>query len=245
MIGSGWEGRFGLGFMIAVGLVTSSWLVARTVERAKRSDQAVSVKGYAERKITSDFASWSGTFRAHAPQLVAAYEQLRREREAVVEWLAKAGVKREVVRLSAVTTSTSLRRDAHGHETSQIEAYHLAQEVSIEGTDVGLVERVSHGATDLIQNGVEIESGKPRFLYTRLNELKLQLLGEATKDARARAEQLAANGGGKVGALRSAEQGVFQITSAHSTEVSGSGEYDTESRDKVVKAVVTVRYLVE
>ena len=71
------------------------------------------------------------------------------------------------------------------------------------------------------------------------------MLGEASKNAYERAERLAGNTGSEVGTLQSASQGVFQITSRNSTEVSDYGSFDTQSRLKAIKAVITAEFSVE
>jgi hypothetical protein len=110
---------------------------------------------------------------------------------------------------------------------------------------VKLTQEIANQSTSLIQNGVEIASQPPQYYYTKLNDLKLVMLGEATKDAKARAEMIAKNSGSQVGTLKSAQQGVFQITSTNSTDVSDYGEYDLSSIVKTIKAVVTVDFFVK
>jgi hypothetical protein len=68
------------------------------------------------------------------------------------------------------------------------------------------------------------------------------MLGEAAQDAQRRAEQIAGKSGRKIGSLRSASQGVFQITSVYQTETSDEGAFDTGSREKSMKAVVTAEF---
>jgi hypothetical protein len=136
-------------------------------------------------------------------------------------------------------------RNAQGALTNQVEGYALSQEVRVGSADIGLVSSVSKHSAELVEQGVEFSSYRPEYFYTRLGELKISMLAEATADARHRAEVLAKNGGGQIGHLLSARQGVFQITPAHSTEVSDYGRNDTSSREKSIKAVVTVRYAIE
>lgn len=107
------------------------------------------------------------------------------------------------------------------------------------------ITAVAREATELINQGVHFSSYPPQYFYTRLSDLKVEMLGSATKDARERAEQLAVNSKSKVGKLRSASMGVFQITAANSTVVSDYGVYDTTTPEKDVKAVVTVSYSIE
>jgi hypothetical protein len=93
-----------------------------------------------------------------------------------------------------------------------------------------------------MREGIRYESRAPEYFYTKLDDLKIQMLGEAAKDARNRAEQLVSASGAKVGPLRSAQQGVFQITPPHSTDTSDYGVLDTSTVEKSIKAVVTMEY---
>lgn len=68
--------------------------------------------------------------------------------------------------------------------------------------------------------GVEFQSNPPQYFYTKLADMKVKMLSLATKDTMVRAEQIASNAGSKVGALRAARMGVFQITPLYSNEVS-------------------------
>lgn len=80
------------------------------------------------------------------------------------------------------------------------------------------------------------------YLYTRLAALRVEMLAEATQDARRRAEVMAHSVGSAIGPIRAARMGVFQITPRHSTEVSGEGIYDTTSVEKNITAVVSVTF---
>ena len=104
---------------------------------------------------------------------------------------------------------------------------------------------VSRAATELINQGIAIDSGAPEYHYTRLGELKIQMLHEAAKDTRVRAQQIADATGAKLGPLRSARMGVMQINPADSTETSSEGNNDTSSLDKDVIAVVTSNFQLE
>jgi len=235
-------GLIGLGLGIAAGLVASAALLANAAIEIKRQNQALEVKGFAERPIESDLALWRGSFTTRGPTLEAAYEALERDREAVSTFLEDEKADRVEtlpVQMRVVYTQTE-----KGHRTNTIEGYVLSQEVKVTSTDLDRVGRIAQASAALVKQGVELSSYPPQYLYTGLGELKIEMLAEATADARRRAETLARESGGKLGPLLSARQGVFQITSAHSTEVSDYGRNDTSSREKSIKAVVTVRFAV-
>lgn len=231
-----------LGVALAVGMIASSWLVSGTVRDVKLANQTIVVKGYAQKEVKSDIVVWNGRFTSRDPDLVAAYSKLEKDLKVVLEYLSRSGIPREEIAVSAVTTTIQNRKTSQGYDTNEIEQYVLEQTVSVRSSNVNLVSDLSRDSTTLIRNGIEFFSYPPEYYYSKIEDMKIQLLGEATQNARLRAEQLAVNSGGKVGALRAAAQGVFQITPLFSTDVDDWGRYDTTTIEKAVKAVVTIHY---
>jgi hypothetical protein len=237
-------GLIGLGVALAAGLIGGAALVSNALVEIKRANQALEVKGFAERSLVSDFATWSGSFTTRAPRLADAYATLEAQRELVVSFLGSRGIAESAWELLPVSMSVLYRQNEKGHRTNEIEGYVLTQTVRVQSSDIDQIGRLSQEAAELVKSGIEFSSYRPEYLYTRLGELKIEMLAEATVDARRRAETLAEKSGGAIGPLLSARQGVFQITAAHSTEVSDYGRNDTSSRDKSIKAVVTVSFAV-
>jgi hypothetical protein len=231
-----------LGIALALGLIISTAIAMRTVEKIKITNRTITIKGYAEKDIVSDWARWQGSFKVKTTELVAGSAELEADLQKVIAYLKDQGVREELIVVSSVSTTTQHKLDEEGRRTNEIEAYFLYQSVTIASSDTALIDRISRGSTTLIKQGVEFSSNHPEYLYTKLDELKIEMLGQATKNARDRAEQLAVNSRGKVGTLRSASQGVFQITPKHSTEVSSRGMYSTSTVEKKITAVVTITY---
>jgi hypothetical protein len=100
-------------------------------------------------------------------------------------------------------------------------------------------------STPLVEQGVIFTADAPQFIYTSVGEAKIEMLAEAAKDARARAEQIATQGGRGIAQLHDADQGIFQITPQHSTDTSGEGMNDTTARWKTITAVVTATFLLK
>lgn len=231
-----------LGVALAAGMVLSSWLVSDTVKNVKLANQTIAVKGTAQVDVRSDIALWTGRFTARDADLVQAYSKLESDLEKVLGFLGRSGIPREEIEVSAVTTMIQYRKTSQGYDTNEIEQYVLDQTVTVRSKEVDLVASLSRESTTLIREGVEFFSFSPEYYYSGIEDIKIRLLGEATKNARQRAEQLAVNSGGKVGPLRAASQGVFQITPLFSTDVEDWGRYDTSTIEKAVKAVVTIQY---
>ncbi len=236
------HGLFSLGGTLAVGLIISTVLATGAVERIKLANQTISVKGCAERLIDSDVIVWGASFSTQAAQMADAYKKMKQDLPLVLDYLRKEGVPESETAVSSICTSTLYAKDEHGHTTDTITGYRLSQSVRVRSGDLSRITRVSRSCTDLMEKGVEITSDSPEYYYTKAEELKLEMLAEAARDAKQRAEQLVKGSGSKIGPLRTASQGVFQITPAHSTEVSDYGVSDTSSWKKKIRAVVTVSY---
>lgn len=236
------RGLLMLGIALAAGMVISTVIAARSIERVKLANQTIRVKGSSERRIKSDWAVWEAKFSSRAKSLVMAYEKIQKDLAAVHAYLERAGVKRGDVALSPVTTCILYRQTEKGSSTNDIDGYLLEQTLEIKSANIPLIAQLARESTSLIREGIEFASYPARYFYTKINDVKIQMLGEATRDAKARAEQLALNSGSRVGPLRSASQGVFQITPPYSTDVSDSGVYDTSSIEKSIKALVTVEF---
>lgn len=127
----------------------------------------------------------------------------------------------------------------NGMYSNKVESYRLMQTVEVSSPDVDKLTTISREATELINSGVAFESYPPQYFYTKIADLKVELLGLATKDAKTRAEQIAKSTGSQIGNLRAAKMGVFQITPMYSTEVSDAGINDTSSIDKEITGVIT------
>ena len=129
-----------------------------------------------------------------------------------------------------------------GRETGRILAYRLSQSFEVRSADVDMITRLSQRASELMAQGVPLAAQPPEYLFTKLADLRISLLEDATKDAKLRAEAITRSTGGSVGAVREARMGVFQITPRFSTEVSDYGVYDLTSVEKDVTAVVRVTF---
>jgi hypothetical protein len=230
--------------VVSLSLVAAAWIGGAAVRRVKPG-RTLTVKGFAERPIASDHALWNGNLVVRADALAAGYDKLEADLGRLRSYLTEAGIPEEQVRVAPVSINVRFRTNEHGMWTGEVDGYDLNQTVTVTSSDVAAVERVSREAAGLIRQGVEINSFPPSYHYTKLDDLKIELLGEAAADARRRAEEISDRAGAGAGELVSATQGVFQITPAFSTEVESGGMYDTSSIDKTVRAVVTVSFEVE
>ena len=235
-----------LGVCIAVATIVSSIILSGGFLKVmKFTREQISVTGSATKEIKSDFIVWKGTFSRRDIALKTAYEALRSDLEKVKKYLASKGVDQNEIIISPVTTTTLYQKNEKGYDTNDIQGYRVSQEVEIRSKDVDKIAQVSRESTELIDQAIEFESPAPEYFYTKLDELKIEMLAKATENAKQRAESMVKATGNKIGFMRNARMGVFQITPVTSTEVSNWGMNDTSSLDKKVMAVVTVSFAIE
>ncbi len=234
-----------LGVALALGLIVSAFILSNTLFKIKSEGQEIKVKGYAEMKIKSDLGTWTCNIVSRSFDMVGAYDKLQTSVSKTKRYLLKFGIKSDDMTISSVNTNKIIKRNEKGMLTNEIIGYSLDQSITIKSNNVELIQTIANESTSLIQQGIEIYSYAPQYFYTKLNDLKISMLGKATKDAKLRAEQLAENSGSEVGTLKWASQGVFQITPENSVNVSDYGEYDLSSIDKSIKAVVTIVFTIK
>ena len=230
------------GFMMAVAVVLSTYLVTDAMRDIRMSHQIIKVRGYAETPVQSDLAKWNITVRASNTEIAGAYNRLAGYRAKVLAFLTSNGLKEADAHIGAVSVSELKKRTESGQFTNEIETYLLSQTIEINSSDVGTVAQAATKISDLLGEGVELHAHAPMYYYTRVNELKSSLLVNATKDARERAKTLAKGSEVRLGPLRAARQGVFSVRAADSAGISESSSEDTTSIAKTVTAIVTVDY---
>lgn len=235
-------GLFFLGLFLALGLIISVYLVGGVVREIKVRDKTISVKGYAEQPIEANLGVWSASLRVEDKDLKVAATKLAKDREVLLGFLKGLGYETSDIQLSAIGIEEEYKRDEKGRSTNELDKYELSQRFAIESSDVKLIARTSVESGDLLTQGLQLHVHSPKYLYTKLNDLKLEMLAKATANGRERVLKLISASDAEIGSLRSASQGVFQITPVNSTEVSSYGINDTSTIDKAIKAVVTVEY---
>ena len=232
-------------FAIALAVLLSSIVLAWAYTSNKKSDQTITVTGSARKRIKSDLVIWRAGVSYQAAHATDAYKSLTDSVPRIKQYLVSKGIPENEITISSVSSTTLHGKDNDGNETNEITGYSLRQELQVRSADVDKIERVAREATELISQGILLESGAPEYYYTKLADLKIEMLAEASKDAKVRAQQVASSTGSQIGSVRQARMGVMQITAADSNEVSDSGINDTSSLNKDITAVVNVSFAVD
>lgn len=214
----------------------------------KKGD-GLSATGSASVDFTSDLAVWRGSFSVRGDTSKEAYQKIEKNADVVKKYLEERGVTEGEMTFFSVYID-ELSREIYNEEGeyigSESDGYELTQSFAVSSSDVDKITNISNECTELINSGVEIFSDSPEYYYTKLDELKLQLIEEATKNARERIDIMAQNAGCQTGDLLTANLGVFQITGAYSSteEYSYGGTFNTSAKDKTASITVRLNYTV-
>lgn len=230
---------------LAAGLVAASALTAGAVKSMRRADDAIEVTGSARRPIRSDVAIWRLSVTGEGASLQEASASLTQPSQRVLAFLRQHAVPDSVLTMGSLVPEPVFRILDNGTTTGEVIGYRVTQPFTVRSTDVNAIKALTQRADALIREGVPLSSGAPEYLYTRLAEIRTQMLADATEDAQRRAQAIAKSVGSEIGGVRSARMGVFQITPRNSTEVSDYGINDTSSLEKDITAVVRVTFAVD
>ncbi len=224
------------GLVLAAGMLLSAIVAAGTFYKVRALDNTLQVTGSAKQKVVSDLVKWNASFSRTvlADDLKSGYSQISSDLAAVKGFMTSHGISEESLEVSQVYLMENYRYDSNLPRE-----YTLRQTVRIQSPDVEKITEIAKNTGLLINQGLIFTTDNLEYYISNLPDLRVSLLGEAVKDASARADSIAQSGGKRAGALKSAAVGSVQVLQVNSTDVSDYGTYDTSTIEKEV--MVTVR----
>jgi hypothetical protein len=216
--------------LLAVGAIGGGYLMGDGLRRAKMAERSVTVRGLAERNVTADLATWTIAYSATASDLATAQASVDRVTYAIRAFFKELGFPDDALQPTGVNVS-QFTQDG-------VPTFTVRQRISLRTNDIARAERAVRRQFELVRRGVVLEEGSGMaYTFTKLNDVKPAMVAEATKDARAAAEQFAKDSGTGVGGIKQATQGYFEITARD-----GGGWGVSDSPFKKVRVVTTVDF---
>lgn len=235
--------------VFAIAIIAGGVILGKAYNYKFKTRNTVSVVGSAEHNFTADLVVWSATYTRTSMDLKEAYTALKADEQQVRSYLTTNGIPANEILISAITINKQFTNtyDENGRSTgSSFAGYQLNQTAKIESKNMPQVEKISREITQLLQSGMELSSQEPLYYYTKLSDLKIDLLAKAAADAHNRASTIAENAHSGLGRLRRSSMGVFQITGQYSDEdYSYGGAFNTSSKNKTASITVRTEYELE
>ena len=247
---------FALGGTLAIGLVLAGWVMGSQIKATKLSDRYVTVKGLVERTVRSDTGIWNVSFKEAGNDLPAVFAKSQADKQAIFEFFGKQGFSRNEITVGQIQV-TDTQANEYG-PNRPANRYIVQQVMTLTTGDVDKLQKAGQNTADLVQAGIVVSGNQYgggsgiSYKWTGLNALKPDMITEATRNARASADRFAADSGSHVGAIRTANQGVFSISAAGpgtastgSEEGGMAGQSADASVMKQVRVVTTVDYYLQ
>jgi len=235
--------------VFAISIVAASIILGNAVINRNKKVGTISVTGLGEANFTSDLIVWEARFSQINKDLKQAYADLKTDKETISEYLISKSLSDSVIIFNAVNTDKSMKQNysTDGKYLGQeFIGYTLSQTVQINSKEVEKVEKISREVTELLNKGIQLYSMSPRYYYTKLEDLKIEMVSRATENALLRAKSISENSGAKLGDLSLAHMGIFQITGQNSNEdYSWGGAYNTSSKEKTASITMKLTYLIK
>lgn len=237
---------------ILLALVASATLIIITLiggtiflHRGKMNN-TISITGFGQRDFISDLIVWRADLTVLETDLATAYRSLKVDRTIIQNYLTNKGLQNEDISFTSINSREefSWETGPNGKDTRIFTGYALTQTIEVKSEHVDKVEKISREITDLLEQGVRLYSRDPEYYYTELEALKHEMIMEASKEARYRAELITNQAGSDLKKLKSARLGVFQIKGQLTDEdYSWGGIYNTESKYKTATVTVRLEYI--
>ncbi len=222
-------GVVGISFIIGLSILGIFLVLSR------QSETSLRVVGYASKLFESDLVKWNLTVQRNASPdaLKDGYNRMSADINAFKTYLMEKGIAEKDINIQPITSYPM--NDNYGTLTS----YNLNQSVFVLSSDINKIEELALNPEFFANRGMLLQNSNLAYLYSKLPELKKQLLSEATTDAVDRAREISGSAKTKLGKMREARAGVFQITEPYSQEVSDYGFYNTSTRSKSISVTLT------
>jgi hypothetical protein len=239
------------GIVVGVAWVASAFVLAGGITQVNKKD-AISVTGTAEKIVKSDSGklTFSIVREADPQNYVSVSKKIAEDAKTTVVYLKEEGIDEKDVTILPLTSSAICQSqnqvlyDGKGNQRCAGDfTYSLSEQIIVDSTNVDLIQSLSLLlANELANRKVFAQINTVEYFYTKLSDLRVELLKEATKNAKERASAIAESTGSIIGRVRDASQGVFQVTGKNSIEVSDYGSYDTSAIEKKVTALVRASF---
>lgn len=249
------RGNLFIALAILLGLIAGAYILGKSLQRFRTDDRFISVKGFAEREVKADLVIWSFKIRITTNDLQEGNASLATATKKVNDFLIKNGISASEITQQDLTVTDKQANEYGGQNTNERFRYIIQETIEVRSNNVDRVQSVSRMTSELLDAGVALSTTNDyrgtglRFIFTKLNQIKPEMLAEATRNARLAAEEFTKESKTDLGKMRKASQGLFSILDRDESLAGGGegGYYASGTSDlyKKIRVVISVEYSIE
>ena len=232
------------GALIGLGVASAGFLAGDALVKSRLGLRNVTVKGLSEREVKADLGFWPVRFVVTGPTLEVARAKLEVSEAAVKDFLRSKGFADADMSVQNIQVEDRMA----GYNAQGIPEdtrFVLTEDILVRSIEVQKLADAARSVGDLLKSGVVFSSDAynagPSYIFTKISDLKGDMLAEATKRAREAAQKFAEESGAKVGDIQTANQGIFEIKPA----VEIPNDRPEKQIDKMVRVVTTITYFLK
>lgn len=205
----------------------------------RKPEHTIKVTGYASKGFESDIVKWNLTITTSTSLtgISAGYKTLKSNLAILTTALTNYGIDPNAITIQPPSVNPLW-------EGGRQVGFSIRQSLTIISQNIAKIESLARSPDFIFEKEILLENSYLEYNYTRMEELKKELLALATQDALKRAQEIAKSAQARLGKIVSARQGVFQITEPYSTEVSDYGIFSTTTRNKEIKVTVSASFVI-
>jgi len=233
-----------LGLLIGAGFAIGGYFIGQGFYAARMGERYVTVKGLAEREVKSDLGTWTISYTATAAGVAEANAAIEEDQKVVSAFATAHSFAASEVEVQPTTVTDTFANQSEGRTPNPAQRYLIKGGIKLRTSKVDQILAASQDSGDLVKQGVVLGENypqAPQYFFTKLNDIRPAMLADATRSARAVAEQFASDSNSQLGLLRRASQGVFEISGRDSSGDSAAGD-EQGSLEKKVRIVSTIDY---
>lgn len=227
--------------IIGAGFAFAGFAVKSGLESFRMADRSVSVKGLSERNVEADLAVWTLTYTVTGNELAPVQTQSENYAGIMNAYFESVGFTKDEIEYLPLQ-SQDLLAQAYRPDNVEQGRYIITQNINLRTTDMAKMGKAMAEIGSLLKQGVTLSNtAAPVYMFTKLNDIKTEMLAEAIKNARKSAEEFARDSGQSIGALKGAYQGTFQILPRDPNDTIS----EMNQRYKKVRVVSTIDYFID
>ena len=218
--------------LIAVGIVILGFCIKSGIDGFSSRDRVVTVRGLAEKEVKANKVTWPIVCKTVGNDLNSIYNDIQKNKAAILEYLKKNGVKDDEISVNAPQV-VDLQAERYVSDNIRYR-YNVSQVIVVVSKNVDAIRELITNQSELLKQGVAIAASdyeyKVTYEFTDLNSIKPEMIANATKAAREAGNQFAEDSNSKLGKIKTATQGQFSIE-------------DRDSNTPYIKNVRVVSYV--
>ena len=230
-------------FILSIGIALGGFFPGYYYYRSKSDANFVTVKGLAEMDVKADLGVWDIKYVVTGNDLATSQSKMAAQQEIITSFLQKLGFNDNEI-IAQRTETNDLMANPYRSDSQNSFRYILTQSIQVKSTDVDLIEKAVNSTGILISKGIVFDNNSympVSYIFTKINDIKPQMLEAATKNAMAAANEFAKSSNTKVGKIRKANQGVFSILPREQT----ANATEMNRIEKKVRVVSTIEYYLD